>query len=204
MVSYIDPSQGADLIGTANRVMVIGNSGVGKTTLSLKIAARFDLPYLSLDRDVRWLPGWRVRDRGEQRRIVCDLVGRDRWVMDGTSPSTFELRVPRAELIVWVRLSRTRALSGLAKRVARNFGRVRPAMAEGCPEPLPDLEFLRFIWNFERDTAPHIERAIEAFGRDAPVVLLRSHRDAATLLGGPVIDEGHSRTQDEADAPSLN
>jgi len=60
--NYVTLSEGSDLLRAANRIMVIGNSGGGKTTLSLQIAARFDLEYLSLDRDVRWLPGWKVRE----------------------------------------------------------------------------------------------------------------------------------------------
>ncbi|WP_238365186.1 hypothetical protein [Mesobacterium pallidum] len=47
--------------------MVIGVSGSGKSTLSQQIAARLDIPYVSHDRDIRWLPGWQVRDRAEHR-----------------------------------------------------------------------------------------------------------------------------------------
>lgn len=183
MSNHVTLAEGADLLRVANRVMVIGNSGGGKTTLSLQIAARFDLEYLSMDRDVRWLPGWKVRERDEQRRIIRDLVSRDRWVMDGTGPSSFNVRVPRADLIIWLRVPRLQALTGLASRVARNLGRVRPAMADGCPEPIPDLAFLTFIWRFDQDTAPRILNKIEVFGADVPVVVLRSRREASDLLG---------------------
>ncbi|MEL7343835.1 MAG: AAA family ATPase [Pseudomonadota bacterium] len=182
MPNYVTLAEGSDLLRAAKRVMVIGNSGGGKTTLALQIAARFDLEYLSMDRDVRWLPGWKVRERDEQRRIIRDLVSRDRWVMDGTGPSSFNVRVPRADLIIWLRVPRLQALTGLASRVARNLGRVRPAMADGCPEPIPDLAFLTFIWRFDQDTAPRILDQIKAFGADVPVVVLRSRREASALL----------------------
>ncbi len=182
MPNYVTLAEGFELLRAANRIMVIGNSGGGKTTLSLKIAARFDLEYISMDRDVRWLPGWKVRERDEQRRIIRDLVARDRWVMDGTGPSSFDLRVPTADLIIWLRVPRLQALTCLASRVVGNFGRVRPAMAEGCPEPIPDLAFLTFIWRFDQDTAPRILNEIEAFGADVPVVVLRARREASELL----------------------
>lgn len=181
MARYVTLTQGVDLVGQANRVMVIGNSGGGKTTLSLKIADRFDLEYMSMDRDVRWLPGWQVREREAQRDIIRSLVAKERWVMDGTGPSSFDLRVPRADLIIWLRVPRLRALTGLATRVVSNYGRVRTAMAEGCPEPVPDLEFLKFIWNFDRVTAPRIEQKIERFGRDVPLLILRSRKDGERL-----------------------
>ena len=60
-----DLKQAAEHIRRARRILVVGCSGGGKSTLSLKIAKRFGLPYISLDRDVFWLPGWVARDRAE-------------------------------------------------------------------------------------------------------------------------------------------
>lgn len=183
MVNDVTVPQAADMLRTARRVLVVGCSGGGKSTLSQAISERFGLEYLSYDRDVRWLPGWRVRDRGEQREIVAELVARDRWVMDGTTVSTFDLRLPRTDLVIWVRVPRRVALAGVARRVLANYGTVRPDMAEGCPEQLPDREFLAFIWSFERRVAPRILAGIERYGPEVPVVTLRSRRAFAALLG---------------------
>jgi len=162
--------------------MVIGCSGGGKSTLSLKISERFGLEYQSYDRDIRWLPGWRVRDRGEQRKIVGDLVSRERWVMDGTTVSTFDLRLPRVDLVIWVRVPRRTSLMGVARRVLTNYGTVRLDMAEGCPEQLPDWEFLSYIWTFEKRVAPRIVSAIERIAPTVPLVILRARDEFETLL----------------------
>ncbi len=172
----------ANVLRAAKRVLVVGCSGGGKSTLSLKISERYDLEYLSYDRDVRWLPGWRVRDREEQRLIVSDLVKRDRWVMDGTTVSTFDLRLPRADLLIWVRVPRRVALAGVARRVVASYGRVRIDMADGCPEQLPDREFLAFIWTFETRAAPRIARGIDRYGPILPVVTLTSRSEFTALV----------------------
>lgn len=182
MPRNVSITHAAGVLHTAKRVLVIGCSGGGKSTLSLKISERFNSEYLSYDRDVRWLPGWQVRDREEQRLIVADLVSKDRWVMDGTTVSTFDLRLPRADLVIWVRVPRRVALSGVARRVLANYGRVRIDMAEGCPEQLPDLEFLTFIWTFETRVAPRIVSGIDRFGPNVPVVTLTSRSQFAALL----------------------
>ena len=65
-----DLAQAADHIRGANRILVMGCSGGGKSTLSLKIAARFGLSYVSIDRDVLWLPGWVERGKDAQRAII--------------------------------------------------------------------------------------------------------------------------------------
>ncbi len=172
----------AGLLRRAKRVLVVGCSGGGKSTLSLKISEYFDLEYFSYDRDIRWLPGWQVRDREEQRQIVTDLVRRDRWVMDGTTVSTFDLRLPRADLLIWVRVPRRVALGGVARRVLANYGRVRIDMAEGCPEQLPDREFLTFIWTFETRVAPRLVSAIDRFGPNVPVVTHSKRSEFPALL----------------------
>ncbi len=102
--------------------------------------------------------------------------------MDGNGPSTFDLRLPRADLVVWVRVPRRTALMGVARRVLLNYGTVRIDMAEGCPEQLPDREFLTYIWTFEQRLAPRIVAAIDQHGPDVPVVTLRTRREFEALL----------------------
>jgi len=63
-----DIEQAAEHIRRAGRILVVGCSGGGKSTISLKIAKRFGLPYISLDRDVSGFPaGWCAK--GQSREI---------------------------------------------------------------------------------------------------------------------------------------
>lgn len=55
-------------------------------------------------------------------------------------------------------------------------------MADGCPEPWPDREFLSYIWNFEKKYAPLFIKQIDKYGPDVPVALLRSHREMDAIL----------------------
>ncbi|MBB4007943.1 P-loop NTPase family protein [Allorhizobium taibaishanense] len=182
MVQYAEIPAAVDLLKRSNRVMVVGCSGGGKTTLSQKLARHLKLEYQSIDRDVRWLSGWTARDRDEQRAIIEGLIARDRWVMDGSGPGSFDLRLPRTDLVIWLRMPRRVCLWGVACRVWRNYGKVRVAMAEGCPEPLPDRAFLEYIWNFEKDSVPIFIRNFERYGPQVPVLVLKSRREVGKLL----------------------
>ena len=182
MPHHIPLSDAARLLKTAERVLVIGCSGGGKSPKTQPNATRFDLEYLSYDRDIRWLPGWRVRDRGEQRMIVADLVSRTRLIMDGTTVSTFDLRLPRADLVIWIRVPRRVALLGVARRVLANYGKVRRDMAAGCPEQLPDREFLTFIWTFEKRMAPRILDGMDRFGPKVPLATLTARNQFDQLF----------------------
>lgn len=169
-------------LARAKRVLVLGSSAAGKSTLSAKIEAKLGLPHISYDRDIRWLSGWTVRPRVQQVEIVTNIVARESWVIDGTTVSTLPIRLPRTDLVIWMRPPRLRAIWQLAKRVWRGYGKVRPDMAEGCPEILPDWEFLSYIWTFERKQCPRILRSLDTYGPDVPVYIIRRNSQTTQLM----------------------
>jgi len=182
MPCYIPKIEDAlPILQKARRVLVIGCSGGGKSTLSRKLSEKLDLPYVSMDRDFYWLPGWVKRPKAQQRALIAASVAQDRWIMDGSGASSFDLRLPRTDLVIWVRVPRRVCLWGLVWRVASSFGRVRPDMAPGCPEQLPDREFLSYIWNFERRVSPVITLMLDRHAPDMPVLTLRSRREIREL-----------------------
>ncbi|NLR95996.1 AAA family ATPase [Rhizobium sp. P38BS-XIX] len=182
-----DLAEAAARIRRANRIMVMGCSGGGKSTLSQKIADRFGLAYVSIDRDVLWLPGWVERAKDEQRAIIISKVREERWILDGTNPSTFDLRLPRTDLVIWVRMPRLLCIWGAVTRWIKWMGRTRPEMAPGCIEKI-DWEFLRFIWTFEEKFSPRVTAGLAEHGPDVPVLQLKSRgemRQLLDLLGRP-------------------
>ncbi len=186
-LAYVDIGQGAALVRKANRILVMGCSGGGKSTLSLKLAARFGLAYISIDRDILWLPGWVERGKEEQRAIIVAKVRGERWIMDGTNPSTFDVRLPRTDLVIWVRMPRLLCVWGVVSRWIKWMGRTRPEMAPGCIEKV-DWEFLRFIWTFEEKFTPRVLAGLAAHGAEVPVLQVKSRgemRQLLDLLGGP-------------------
>ena len=187
LVRSVDIDEAARILEKAGRILVIGCSGGGKSTLSQKIAARFGLAYVSIDRDVLWLPGWVQRDKAEQRAIIVTKVQGERWIMDGTNPSTFDIRLPRTDLVIWVRMPRVLCIWGAVSRWLKWMGRTRPEMAPGCIEKI-DWEFLRFIWTFEEKFTPRVLAGLAEHGPDVPVLQLKSRgemRQLLDLLGRP-------------------
>ncbi|KQS63503.1 AAA family ATPase [Rhizobium sp. Leaf371] len=172
----------AAVISRANRICVIGCSGGGKTTLASALGERLALPHLSMDKEFFWLPGWQKRDKAEERALIAEAVDMERWIMDGTGSSSFHLRMPRTDVVLWLRLPRWLCLLSMFRRVATSYGRVRRDMAPGCPERFPDREFLAYIWNFERQVAPLIEREMARHGPNVPIFTLKTRGEVASLL----------------------
>jgi adenylate kinase family enzyme len=180
-IRYAGIAEAADDIRNADRILVIGCSGGGKSTLSQKIALRFGLPYTSIDRDVLWLPGWEQRSKSEQLSLIRELIAQDRWIMDGTNPSTFDIRVPRSDVILWVRMPRLVNVWGILSRWIRYLGRTRPEMAPGCPEKM-GWQFFRFVWTWEQKFAPRVLAGLEKHAVGKPVLVLKSRREMRDLL----------------------
>lgn len=173
--------QTAAALRSAGRILVIGCSGSGKSTLAQTLSGLFKLPYVSMDRDVFWMPGWTQRPRAEALGIVEQAVTEPCWIMDGTSPGTLPLRLPRTDLVIWMRPPRHVSLYGVISRWVRFRGKTRPEMAENCPERLT-FEFLTYIWNFEKTESPEIEQKLADYGSDVPVLILKSHSETRSLL----------------------
>ena len=171
----------AERLTTVGRVLVIGCSGSGKSTLARKLTERLGLPYISMDREIFWLPGWQSRPRVEALARLEAIVAGERWIIDGTSPGTLPLRLPRTHLVLWLRPPRYMSLYGVVSRWLRYRGRSRPEMADDCPEKI-DREFLTYVWNFEKTESPEIAENLAAFGPDVPVCVLKSRRENDRLL----------------------
>ncbi|MBB3312171.1 adenylate kinase family enzyme [Rhizobium sp. BK196] len=180
-INYVDDVFAAGRIRDARRIMVIGCSGGGKSTLAQKLASHFDLTYLSIDRDIRWLPGWVQRSKEEQCQRIVDRIADERWIMDGTNTSTFDIRLPRTDIVIWVRMPRLLCIWGVLTRWLKHLGRSRPEMAPGCIEKV-DWQFLEFIWTFEKKFTPRIIEAIAAYGPHVPVLQVKSRRQMRALL----------------------
>ncbi|WP_374440868.1 hypothetical protein [Stella sp.] len=163
------------------RIVILGRSGSGKSTLARRLGAELDLPVVHLDR-LFWQPGWVEADRETFRARVTEALAGDRWITDGNFSNSFDLRLPRAELVVWFEVPRLVCIRRVLGRVWRHYGRARPDLAPGCPERL-DWEFLRYIWNFDRDTRPKIMAGLAEHRAAARVVVVDGARPAPRRAG---------------------
>ncbi|MFC4171491.1 AAA family ATPase [Microvirga sp. GCM10011540] len=161
------------------RILVIGSPGAGKSTLARRIAERLDLPLIHLDREY-FGPDWIMPSRAEWREKVAQLASRPAWVMDGNYSSTFDIRVPRATDIVWLDIPRWRCLTGVAWRVAKNYGRVRGDLGPGCVERF-DWSFMRWVWSYPDRMRGKTARLLERLRARQRVYILRSRTEIPAL-----------------------
>jgi adenylate kinase family enzyme len=159
------------------RVLVIGSPGAGKTTLATRLAAHLGLPLHYLDLH-HWMPGWKYRDTAAARERVRALADTPAWVMDGNFAESFDLRMPRAETLVWLDYPRATCIRRILTRTIKDYGKRPPDLPEGCPETF-DPQVLRFAWRFPAESRPQIFAAVERYGGHLNVFRLNSDRAVA-------------------------
>lgn len=160
--------------------MVIGCSGAGKSTFCSKLARLTGLPLVSLDAEF-WRPGWVMTPRAEWRAKVQRLIAAESWIHDGTFGSSLDLRLPRADTVIWFDYPRHVCLRRIVWRIATTYGQVRPEMAPGCPERI-DWEFFKYVWRFNAEDRPQIQAALVEQGEHLSPVIFRRDADVARFL----------------------
>lgn len=164
------------------RIVILGNAGSGKSTLARAIGERLKLPVIHLDK-LFWEPGWVEADAELFRARVRQAVAADAWVCEGNySRRTFDLRMPRAQLVIWLDTPRTVCLKRVILRSAMD--RPRADKPVGCSEKLDRefLTFLKYVWTYDSDYRPSIEALRVAVGGHVPVIHLRGKQQIAAFL----------------------
>src|ERR1700716_633836 len=88
-------------ISVGRRVVVTGMAGAGKSTFSRALSAKTGLPVVVLDVHF-WLPGWAKPTEGEWREKQKRLLAGDDWIADGNYHATLDLRLERADTVVFL------------------------------------------------------------------------------------------------------
>jgi adenylate kinase family enzyme len=162
------------------RVIVIGSPGAEKGALARAIAERLKIPCLELER-LYWRPGWRKPTAEEWRAQVTELADREQWVMEGTFPSTLDIRVARADWLVFVDAPMPVCFIRKLKEMIRARRDRKAEAAPGCP-PRIDTRLLRFIWTFPTSIGPRINTIIARERRNRTIFILRSKREQEDFL----------------------
>jgi adenylate kinase family enzyme len=131
------------------RVLIVGNCGAGKTTLAKKLGLKLDLPVIHLDYHY-WKPNWQKPQKGEWRTKVRELVKGKSWIIDGNYRSTFDIRVPAADTVIFLDLPRHLSLLRVIHRYLQNRGSTRSDLG-GNNQDKVDLDFIKWVLSYPRE-----------------------------------------------------
>ena len=159
------------------KVLVLGSGGSGKTTFAAKLSQKTGLPLYHLDA-LYWKPGWVEPPAAEWQKRIAALVEKDAWIIDGSYGGTLELRIPKADTILFLDMPNWLCVWNILKRrikFARVFGRTRPGMAPECPETI-HFSFLMWVWSYPKSKKPNVLAMINRLKQtETQVVIFKSY-----------------------------
>ena len=166
-----------------NKILIIGCGGSGKSTLARALGEKLHIPVVHLDK-LFWRPGWVHISRDEFDTVLERELAKDSWIIDGNFDRTIPRRLEFADTVIFLDFNRLVCVAGVLRRIVTTHGTVRPDMGEGCPERF-DREFLRWVWNFNRDKRDKIYRLLET-AENVNVHILKNRRQVQKVLENAV------------------
>lgn len=166
-----------------SRIVVVGVSGAGKTTLARRIGARLGIEHVEIDALFHGA-GWRPRPSFVSE--VEALAARDAWVTEWQYDAARPLLLARADLVVWLDLPTWRTMWQVTRRTVSRRVR-RTELWNGNREgPLRGFftdpeHVIRWAWQ-TRHKYDDLPDVVAASRPDVTVVRLRSHTDAERWL----------------------
>jgi hypothetical protein len=120
-----------------NRILILGRTGSGKTTLARELSAGLGVPHVELD-SLYFGPDFSTAPLDVLRERTSAAIAGEQWVTDGNKRAVRDLVWPRADTVVWLDYGVHVSLWRLAKRArARTSSLSAQAAESGSRSGLP-------------------------------------------------------------------
>ena len=113
------------------KIVIIGNSGSGKSHLAKSLSKINSIPIVHLDQ-LFWMPGGfnEKKPKNEVKNEIEQKRKGDSWIAEGVFGELAELFLPRAEMLIYLDLDWATCHSSLMARGSESSRQLLPAQAE--------------------------------------------------------------------------
>ena len=160
------------------RILIIGCSGAGKSTFAKKLQGVLDIEVIHLDQHY-WKPNWEKTESEEWSKKVAQLMKGEQWIIDGNYRSTFDMRTPLADTIIWLDFP---ALICLYRACKRRLEQNRVDELEGCKERVSFNLLTWILWKFPTDNRRDLKKRIRNLEKEKKIIILKSNNDIELFL----------------------
>lgn len=171
------------LLEGARRVVVIGNGGGGKSTLSKAIAERHGLPWHEVDK-LQFRPEWERTPETEVRADIQAIIETPTWILDGFGPwDTIEARCDVADTLIFVDFPIWVHFWWAAERqIAAALGEQRLGGPEGCDLRLKNKWMFETLWRVHEQLRPKLSALAEKHRNRLDLHHIQSPESHASFL----------------------
>ena len=170
-----------------NRIMIIGCSGAGKSTFARKLHAITKIKLIHLDQYF-WQPNWVKTETIAWKEIVYRLTKQPTWIMDGNYGGTMDIRMKRADTIIYLDYPTWTCLWRVTNRTFKNWGKRRFDMPNGCEERF-DLKFFHYVATFNHLRRKKLLNKLNQCNEEKKIFVFRNDKQANRFLENLPIGE---------------
>ena len=163
---------------SVDRIAIIGCGGSGKSHLSRSLGTLLGITRVHLD-GLYYDQDWKPLDKEQFAALQRDLVTAPRWIIDGNYASSLPIRLQAADTVIFLDLPGWRCLCEIAQRRLDHRGGQHKDI--GVYDRIT-WNFVRYIFGYRRQMAPHVRGLIAGHAGNAEVIVLHSRRAARDYL----------------------
>ena len=159
----------------AQRIVIIGKPGCGKSTFALSLSKRVKLPLLHLDK-IFFVENWAYRNYSDFLDEQQSWIDQDNWIIDGNSIQSLWRRYSRATMVIYFNYPRWLCYARIFKRFFSHDPEIDD-MPNGCTKNI-SWKLLTYLWGYENRINPVLEWLKEC-EPDVPFYEIRSDDELA-------------------------
>ena len=145
-----------------------------------KLNAVLRLKIIHLDQYF-WQPNWVEMKKTKWEQTVTNLASEPEWIIDGNYGLTIDIRIQRADAIIFLDFSTIKCLWRIMKRVLKYRGKVRPDMPKGCKERF-DLGLYHYVLTYNMLRRQSILKKLEKLKDKKHIEILKNDSEQNDIL----------------------
>jgi len=102
------------------RIVIVGTTGSGKTTLGQRLATQMGYPLVDLDA-IHWGPNWTPMPLDQFRARVSEALEEPCWIVAGNYSKTRDIVWGHADTLVWLDYPLTLTMTRLFRRTVKRI-----------------------------------------------------------------------------------
>ena len=160
------------------KILVLGSSGTGKTTICRELGEKLNIETLHLD-SVYWEKDWTNISKVEFNTYMKKFLTKHKsWVIDGNYSNNlhFKYRLDAADIIIFLDFGTQVSLQGIHKRAKDYRNLTRPDMAEGCVEGIDQI-FLQYVAFYYKYRAKYLKATISKYKSKKQVIIFKNRTE---------------------------
>lgn len=128
-----------------SKILILGNSGSGKSTFTKKLANKLNIDYLHLD-TIIYKHSWTNPEFEAMEQKIQDYILKPSWIIDGNFLNKATSRFTECDTIYFLDINRFVCLFSVINRYFKFKGKKRDSRSDLCDEKLTK-DYLKWVFS---------------------------------------------------------